>query len=285
MWEIKSATPRLRFEDPVHRQLAEDSNAWDSGRIRPQPAAFAPDGRLFAAPGEGGIVLYQTVTGRPRLRLEGHLQQAVAFAFTPDSKALVSASPDSTILIWDLTGLKTLGKLEGTPEEHWALLADPSAERAGRAVWALVDAPTEALRVLRKWLKPVEANPKALQKMIDDLGAPTFAVRDRAALELAMHGPTVEEALSAKLSDRPTLELRRRLEKLLEIIRTGQPSAQHLQVIRGVEVLEHIGTHEAQAWLRELSRGDEGTWVTLLAREALTRLEPRMKRDLLKSNE
>jgi WD40 repeat protein len=275
LWDIKSATERLRFEDPVQRRFAEEATARIIGRSRPQPAAFSPDGRLFAAPGAAGIVMYETVTGRPRLRLQGHLQEAVAFAFTPDSKALVSASPDSTLLVWDLTGLKTTGNQEGTAEELWKLLADGDAERAGRAVWAMVSAPQEALRVLRKSLKPVVGNPKLLAKLIDDLDAPKFAVREQAMHELALRGPAVEEALAAKLQDRPTLEVRRRIEKLLETIRTGQPSPQQLQVVRGVEVLEHIGTPEARAWLDELAKGDQGTWATRQAREALVRLEAR----------
>jgi hypothetical protein len=230
----------------------------------------------LAAPGaRGSIVVYETAAGLPRLRLEGHLQEAAAFAFTPDSKALVSASPDSTLLVWDLTGLKTLPNKQGSAEEHWTALKDTDAERSGRAVWAMVGAPSETLQALPQWLKPIEANAKLLQKLIDDLDAPQFAMRDRAMRELALRGRAVEDTLAAKLTDRPTLEMRTRIEKLLDTIRKAQPSPQQLQVIRGVEVLEHIGTPEARALLTDLAKGDEGTWTTSQAREALVRLKAR----------
>jgi WD40 repeat protein len=274
LWDIKSASERLRFDDPALRRVAEQSSPWVTGPNRPRPVAFSPDGRLFAAQSVRDIAIFETVSGKLRLRLEGHLAEAVGFAFTPDGKALVSASGDSTVVAWDLTGLKTMAKEQGTAEELWALLAT-DAERAGRAVWAMIAAPTESLRVLRKRLQPVAANPKSLQKLIEDLDSPQFNVRDRATRELIMRGPMAEDALSAKLSDGPSLEVQRRIEKLLETIRTGQPSPQQLQVIRGVEVLEHIGTPEARDWLKELARGDEGTWATLQAKEALTRLEAR----------
>jgi WD40 repeat protein len=275
LWDIASALEKLRFEDPVQRQLAELATVWIIGRSRPQPAAFSPDGRLFAAPGPGGIVVFETASGKPRLRVEGHLQDVSAFAFTPDGRTLVSASSDATVLIWDLTGLKTTGKLPGTAEELWALLADANPERAGRAIWAMVDTPEESLRVLRQSLQPVPANPQLLQKLIADLDDGKFAVRDSAMRELAILGPVAEEALAARLRGGASLEMTQRIEKLLLTIRIAPASPQQLQVIRGVEVLERLGTPEARAWLGQLAAGAEGAWSTSQAKEALDRLNCR----------
>jgi RNA polymerase sigma factor (sigma-70 family) len=106
LWDRGFVRERQRFEDPVQRQNAERATAWVIGRSHAEPAAFSPDGRVFATPGAGGIVLYETASGRPRLRLAGHLQQVTGLAFTPDGRTLVSSSRDSTVLIWDATGLR-----------------------------------------------------------------------------------------------------------------------------------------------------------------------------------
>ena len=127
LWDAGFARERFRFDDAVQRKNAEGANGWIIGRSQAVAAAFSPDGWLFAAPGPGGIVLFETAAGQPRLRLGGHLQEISVLAFTPDGNTLVSASRDSTLLIWDVTGLRTGTKQPGNREMHWAMLADIDA--------------------------------------------------------------------------------------------------------------------------------------------------------------
>jgi WD40 repeat protein len=273
LWNIQSAQEKLRFDDPARRKLAEESTSFIIGRSQPLPLVFSPDGRLLAAPSIGSIVVFETASGQPRLRLEGHLQEPTALAFTPDGKVLVSASGDSTVLVWDLTGLQTAPKMPAAPAELWDQLAHTSAERAGRAVWALTTVPDEAVTLLRKSLKPVPPDPKRIPALIADLDDARYAVRSRAMRELVNIGPEAEAPLAAKLNDRPSLETRRRVEELLRSIRVAPPPAEQLRVIRGIEVLERIATPAAIDWLGELAKGAEGAWATTQAREALQRLQ------------
>ena len=90
--------------------------------------------------------------------MKGHLQEVVALAFTPDGNTLVSVSQDSTLLSWDVTGLRCGKKLAGSSEQLWTLLADTDAEKAGQALWALVDAPAESLALLRQRLQPISVS-------------------------------------------------------------------------------------------------------------------------------
>jgi RNA polymerase sigma factor (sigma-70 family) len=275
VWDRGFAREQFRFEDPVRRKLAERAGAWIIGRSQTVAAAYSPDGWLFAAPGPGGIVLFETASGQPRLRLAGHLQEISALAFTPDGNTLVSASSDSTLLIWDVTGLRTGARFTARSEELWALLADANAERAGQALWAMVAAPAESLTLLRKRLQPVSVSREHLKTLVADLDHPRFAVRAQAMRELAALGLIAEATLAERLRAKPSLEVARRINALLAGIRSARPLPEQLQALRAVEVLERIGTREASALLRELARGAEGAPLTGHAREALERTERR----------
>lgn len=279
IWDTGFTREKLRFSDPVQRELAHLEGGMVIGRSQSLAAAFSPDGRLFAVSGPGGIVLLETASGLPRARLRGHLQEVVALAFTPDGNTLVSASSDSTLLIWDVTGLRTRPKMGGSSEELWTLLADEDAEKAGRALWALVAAPAESLTLLRMRVRPVLLGKDALGKLVGDLDHPTFAVRDKATRELATLGPVAEAALSKAQRATPTLEASRRIEALLAGIRSARPAPDQLRVIRAVEVLERIGSREAGDFLRELADGADGAHVTRHARDALERMKRRAATD------
>jgi WD40 repeat protein len=275
LWHVGFAHERYRFEDPVQRKNAEHRDGWIIGRSRPVAAAFSPEGWLFAAPGPGGIVIFETASGQPRLRLGGHVQEITALAFTPDGRTLVSTSRDSTLLLWDVTGLRTGKKLPGSSEEFWALLADANAEKAGRAIWAMVDAPAESLALLRKRLRPIAVSQASLHKLVDDLDHPRFAVRDKAGRELTTMGLSAEATLTKKLQAQPSLEASRRIQELLVGIKSMPPLPDQLRAIRAVEVLERIGSREARDFLRELADGSEGAHLTSYAREALDRTNRR----------
>jgi WD40 repeat protein len=97
---------------------------WDtaSGKVRAtlQPEerrrvtslAFSPDGKALAAalgnrPGRdrepGLIVLWGAATGKRRLTLTGHTNEALSVAFSPDGKLLASGSSDRTVRLWDMS--------------------------------------------------------------------------------------------------------------------------------------------------------------------------------------
>ncbi len=66
-----------------------------------ETCAISPDGKLIASGDtESTIKVWDLASGVERYTLTGHKTRVLALAFTPDSKTLVSASPDS-IRFWD----------------------------------------------------------------------------------------------------------------------------------------------------------------------------------------
>jgi WD40 repeat protein len=74
----------------------------DAGACHCARIAFAPDG-LRLAFGDGPVVrVFDITTGKEVAAFEGHTGAVTAVAFAGDGKRLVSASADTTALVWDL---------------------------------------------------------------------------------------------------------------------------------------------------------------------------------------
>jgi hypothetical protein len=201
-------------------------------------------------------------------------------AFSPDGKMLATGLMDSTVLLWDVK--PALRRLERSlpavrPRDLprlWADLAGKDARKAFAARWTLAAAPEQALPLLGERLKPVRAaNPQRLRQLLADLDSEQFAVRQKAQEELEKLGDLAEPALRRTLEGKPTLEVRRRVQVLLERLRGSVTQPELLQALRAVAVLEDIGTSAARRLLQELAKGTPEARLTREAKGALRRLE------------
>lgn len=239
--------------------------------------AFSTDGRSLAALGVDGMVrVWEMVSGKLRVPFAGHRGAGASVLFAADGRTLFSGSSDSTILVWDLTGRLEKGRLraaEWTPAETESLgndLAGEDAEKAYESLWKLAAAPRQALPLVRKILHPIERIDKArLQRLLTDLDAEEFAVREKADEELARLGESVELALHRHLEGKPSVEVRRRLVKILEGLAHSGP--QHWRRVRMLELLEQMDTPESRHYLEELAGGAADAWLTEQAKEAVGR--------------
>jgi WD40 repeat protein len=254
----------------------------DAGSFYSGPLAFSPDGRMLAQGGTGGVTFWDVATGEELCRLSGHQGAVTAVAFSPDGKAVVTGAADTTALVWDVRQLLEEGRrrrVEPSPQrlqELWAELAVADADRAYRAVWALAAAPARSVPFLGARLRPVPGvDGKKLARLLADLDNGRYAARQQAVRELEKLGDLAESALRAALEGEPSLELRRRVEALLEKLEAPVTSPEALRALRAVEALERAGTAEARAVLARLAGGAPSARLTRDAQAAQKRLDLR----------
>jgi len=246
-------------------------------------AVFSPDERLYAVTifhnfyGPFHVKIYETASGQERLRFTGLRGWPVVFAFSPDSRMLASGNTDTTAVVWDLTGRIKNGRLvesqltEPQLRDAWnALQGD--ARQAHAAIWTLASAPAQSVPWLAKVLRPAAMDEAKITKWITELGNERFAVRTAADAELQKLGRIAEKALRRELAKAPLAETQRRIEKLLEKL-----DQIPLQAWRALEVLERVGTPQAQAVLETLAAGVADSDITQAARESLGRLRQHSK--------
>jgi RNA polymerase sigma factor (sigma-70 family) len=249
--------------------------------------AFSRDGRLLTSSDGKVVHVWEVATGKEVCTFRGHRGEVQSLAFSANGRRLASASTDSTVLIWDLplalgcAGTRTVGSGEKEVTAWWADLAGADAARAQAAIWRLARSPGASVPFLRRHLKPVaEAEVKEIRRLVTDLDAGAFAVRERAFRQLKALGPAAEAALREALEKKVSLEMRRRVEQLLDGLRNRPMAGEPLRTVRALAVLEQAGTPESGRLLRALAEGAPGGWLTGEARAAFDRLgrePPRQK--------
>jgi hypothetical protein len=155
----------------------------------------------------------------------------------------------------------------------WNQLADSNPRLALNATWALADGGDKVSRFLGGRLQAIRVRPERTAKLINDLDDEEFSIREAAHQELKRYNKAVEAPLRSAANKPKSLEVRRRLERLLASIDEAVVSSKEtLQVLRAIAVLEYIGTVEAKAVLQRLAAGAPLARQTLEARTALARL-------------
>lgn len=239
---------------------------------------FDPTGRMmrFGAP---SVEIWEIASGGRRLSFQGHRANVNCLQFSPDGQTLASGSHDTTVLLWDTTARpRSPASAPSAKElaEAWSALAGADAQAAFRAMGRLLGAPAETVALLKEHMRPVpsnEADRAKIQRWLIDLDSDNFGRRDEAYRGLERLGAAAEPALRKAQQGNNSLEVRRRLEDLLARLERGIPGARELQALRGLEVLEHLGTAPAHELLAALAGGDGTALLTQEARKALARLQ------------
>jgi WD40 repeat protein len=267
LWELRSGKERLT--------IPGDKSGWEFSY---NTILFSPDGRKLAtARADATIQLWDLVPGKELLRRCGYDSRVECLAISPDGKTLASGHYDSTILVWDIAEAsrgKSRSRSEGL-EAWWTDLAGADARKAHTAIWELVDRPQQAVPLLLDRLKPESAVPsEQFRQLVGELDSRDFQIREAASKKLATFAGDVEPALQQALKASKSPEQRRRIEALLAAPRVV-PAGEKLRHLRAVEVLEHIGSPDAQQVLQALAKGAPDARLTQEAKASLERLNPR----------
>ena len=254
-----------------------------ASKVGPLSLQMSPNGRLFGA---GGLV----TRTRPGVELDAYsavqwwelrtgqlirelkTQQGMVFslAFDPDGRTIAAGGTDSTVLLLDLTGF---GKTKPPPptaadlDKLWADLAE-NASKADRAHWTLALSPSQSVPFLVQRLRPpTPADAPQVAKLLIDLESKTLDMRQKAERELIEFGESAEAALRKNLANNPTLELRRRVELILD-----KRAPEVIRQLRAIDTLEQIGTAETRGMIELLAKGSPNPRVVQAAEAALHRM-------------
>lgn len=183
---------------------------------------------------------------------------------------------EGDILVWDLAPAtwpkpKPAQNLDDKKMDAlWSDLA-ANARKAYSALHTLANAPNPTVAFLNDHLRPAKEN-KQIDKLLADLDSDTFETREAAPRASARLHYRAEPTLRRALQNKPSLEMRRRIESILAKART--PSADDLRTARAIAVLERIGTPEARRILEKLAAAAAAP-ETREAQAALRRLTTR----------
>ncbi|HTU22323.1 MAG TPA: PQQ-binding-like beta-propeller repeat protein [Gemmataceae bacterium] len=282
----------LRKKDA--KSAAEDALAvWElaSGQVLARFAkcgfvahvAFAPDGRTIALLDGRGVRLMDLLTQKPLTAYSapdavcGGTKQGLDFA--PDGATLATAHDDGSILLWKVPRSRPAhgpALPDGEAEKLWKDLGSSAAAAARAALERLDCHPASATKLLarRFRLPPVDGTIAALIKNLDD---DEFTTREEASRKLRAYGAGAESALRRVLAQKPSLEMKRRIEGILAEIAPVLPriplQGERLRGVRAIEVLERLGNAAARKLLHSWAEQTQDVPLAVEARMALERLE------------
>jgi RNA polymerase sigma factor (sigma-70 family) len=256
----------------------------------PELVAFSPTGRILATAGvearrltkdgdyelASKVHLWDVGSGKEIRQFEVPQGTIFSLRFAPDGRTLATGGGDSTILLWDVTG--HAGKPKSAPltpaqlDDLWLDL-NADAAKADRAIWSLAFSPQQSVPFLKERLRPIAPAPapaEQVAKLMAELDDQRFAVRQKAAQALLDLHDTAEAAIRKSLAANPPLEVRQRLEQILE---KGDKEA--IRKLRAVEALEQAGTAEARQLLQSLANEAPNPRVMDAAQAGLARLGKR----------
>src|SRR5262249_27715422 len=147
--------------------------------------------------------------GKERRAFSGHRGIGRALFFSSDGTMLASGANDTSVLVWDIADRMTPKKVALSAKELdvcWLDLKRDDALRAEQAVLTLAALPDQSLPLFRERIKvtpPADAD--RVDHLVADLDSNQFAVRERAASELARLGEAAIPGLRKVLTGKPSL--------------------------------------------------------------------------------
>jgi hypothetical protein len=163
-----------------------------------------------------------------------------------------------------------------TTSALWGDLRGNDEAAALRALLALASRAEDVLPLLEQELKPVLLDPQRAARWLADLDSADFGVRQRATEEWLYVGPYAELYLRKALEEKPNLELRRRIEQVLQRVAQDRGPDNWPRSARSLALLEQLDSPGKRQILERLARFRARARITQEAEAALDRLDVRL---------
>lgn len=275
----------------VHGQEMVAVQVWESATLLPvmrletkeADVVFSADGFHLLGVHTDGLRLWDLTSGKAVASRVSSRQPpemfaplfATSFAVAADGHSIATGHADTNVLLWDLPAPSRYDLHLDTAELEacWKDLAGEDAGRALQAMARLVKSPKETVVMLRERLQAAKAPPAdELRRLIADLDSDQFKVREAATKRLIELDDLALAAIRAAVAAKPSLEMQRRLEKILTdysgLVKTAEGRRQH----RAVRVLGMLASTDAREVLALLAKGAQSARTTQEAQATLQRL-------------
>jgi WD40 repeat protein len=269
VWDLKSEDNRFHLSKTMFSRQVHPNQQGSSNRT--ECCALSRDGKFLSIDGPRGIILLDLAREKEMLPLSGHGARTSALVFSADGKTLACGFEDGAVLLWD-------GPC-AILDTWWSELGGTRATVAAQAFEAVVAMPADAVPYLKGRLEQGSETEKQVRRLLLDLDASRFDTREKATSQLERLGELAEFALRQLLAERPSLEVRARLQRILNRLPRSRDDSsigadaapEGRRILRAFEALERIGTPTAQHAVRSLAGGEPGAWLTRQASESLKR--------------
>ena len=221
----------------VDVHTGQTARKWNCSSTR-VPAAFSPDGSVFAVVGYGSPVILCSLYRR----------RAQASNLIDESSAQLV-----TMLVAD------------------------NAESAFDAMCELISRSDTCLPALRDYLLSPVHTREQVEQHIADLGSREFVIRERATEALRNASGQILPILARSLKASKSLEQRQRLNRIMQARRSSGVPRDELITYRAVEVLAAIRTPASDALLTQLASDDSNPTAMYEAQATLARSERQTK--------
>ncbi len=229
-------------------------------------AQVAPNGRFAITYAFSNPEIIELITGQVRLAEPSRNQNHAFSIFAPNSRFRASSGDRVPLDIYDCYRAETHAKDEAEwadaeRDAMWKTLAHGDAKSAFPILGRMIRNPRLALSLIDARLPAVRKPESAkIRTWLTNLASLEFNRRDLAMKELTKVGDMVEPDLRAELARNVELEVRRRIEKILDLATEVTPErVLHWRVL---EVLEAIGPALGGPTLDRILRGDPNAWLT-----------------------
>jgi WD40 repeat protein len=180
----------------------------EDGKTRWLALAFSSDGKTLASSRTGGVNLWDIATGQVRTKLAGHLYAPNTLLFARDGSALLMATADASIFLWDIATNREVMALQNRGGVM-GMVYDPK-----RSILATCSLGGEIELFDLPLKPPSEAQTKRIDVLLKQLDDDRYTVREAAEAGLLKIGFAAQAALHDADEHSPSVEVRIRSRRI-----------------------------------------------------------------------